>query len=558
VVSQTQHSTYNIFLASGKTWHFHAWTLSGSMYLDDYKEFSSGAIVTPDERMQFTYDSLDRLTQALTTTINGYTGTYTYNPIGNLISKSEGVGAINYTYGVTQPHAVRSLSNGGLYQYDANGNMSLRVELSGSQRITYTQQWDSENRLNVVTNTLTSQVSKFIYDADGARVMQLNIIGTQVMTTAYAGAIEVQITATQRITKAYYSAGSQLIAMRVITASGSALYFMSSDHLGSASLTTDANGGFVARQKFDAWGNVRASASSGSMGTDIGYTSQRLDATGLMFYHARYYSAYLNRWIQPDTIVPDFSNPQSLNRYSYTRNNPLKYIDPSGHKEIECEPGTLGCDLNGQPIKKSTLPRQFEIGQSNSTRAIEPPARDAGYICSPAALFVLLRYYGLEDNLNDVLDAVSNPADETLKPGALDPGARAGERQCLINHVCTSLQVIKYVAMKYAGEQNVVAGEDWTKERIMQSVVGGNPVMVNYGGGPDGGYGHSVIIYGYDLDVGTGGKFMTLDPLLGGKGSFQWDNSWIKRWGKSDYRDPLRQTPGGFNAYHNWALVINP
>jgi RHS repeat-associated protein len=337
VVSQTQHSTYNIFLASGKTWHFHAWTLSGSMYLDDYKEFNSGAQITPDERMQFTYDSLDRLTQALTTTIDGYTGTYTYNPIGNLMSKSEGAGAINYTYGVTQPHAVRSLSNGGLYQYDLNGNMSLRVELSGSQRITYTQQWDSENRLTVVTNTAIAPnvISKFIYDGDGARVMQLNISGTQIITTAYAGAIEMSITATQRITKAYYSAGSQLIAMRVITASGSALFFMSSDHLGSASLTTDANGGFVARQKFDAWGNVRASASSGSMGTDISFTGQRSNSEiGLLFFNARFYDASLGRFLSADTIVPDSGDPQQYNRFAYATNNPLKYTDPSGHCRI--------------------------------------------------------------------------------------------------------------------------------------------------------------------------------------------------------------------------------
>jgi hypothetical protein len=90
--------------------------------------------------------------------------------------------------------------------------MTRRVE-SG---VTYTQIWDVENRLVMVTSTVSAvkPVSKFVYDGDGARVMQITISGTQVMTTAYAGTIEVQITATQRITKTYYSAGSQLIAMR--------------------------------------------------------------------------------------------------------------------------------------------------------------------------------------------------------------------------------------------------------------------------------------------------------------------------------------------------------
>ncbi len=33
-----------------------------------------------------------------------------------------------------------------------------------------------------------------------------------------------------------------------------------------------------------------------------------------------------------DTIVPDPANPQDLNRFSYVRNSPLMYTDPSGNK----------------------------------------------------------------------------------------------------------------------------------------------------------------------------------------------------------------------------------
>ena len=39
-------------------------------------------------------------------------------------------------------------------------------------------------------------------------------------------------------------------------------------------------------------------------------------------------------FITPDTIIPDPSNPQSLNRYSYCYNNPVIYLDPSGHWRI--------------------------------------------------------------------------------------------------------------------------------------------------------------------------------------------------------------------------------
>ncbi len=45
--------------------------------------------------------------------------------------------------------------------------------------------------------------------------------------------------------KTYYYAGSQLIALRVLTSTGEALYYLHSDHLGSTSLTTDNNGAAV-------------------------------------------------------------------------------------------------------------------------------------------------------------------------------------------------------------------------------------------------------------------------------------------------------------------------
>jgi RHS repeat-associated protein len=70
---------------------------------------------------------------------------------------------------------------------------------------------------------------------------------------------------------------------------------------------------------------------SGSVGIDQKFTGQRLDSTGLYYYGARYYDPAIGRFISADTIVPNSANPQSLNRYSYCLNNPLKYVDPSGH-----------------------------------------------------------------------------------------------------------------------------------------------------------------------------------------------------------------------------------
>ena len=51
---------------------------------------------------------------------------------------------------------------------------------------------------------------------------------------------------------------------------------------------------------------------------------------GLYFYNARYYDPTIGRFISADTLIQAPFDPQSLNRYSYVRNNPLRYVDPTG------------------------------------------------------------------------------------------------------------------------------------------------------------------------------------------------------------------------------------
>jgi RHS repeat-associated protein len=55
----------------------------------------------------------------------------------------------------------------------------------------------------------------------------------------------------------------------------------------------------------------------------FGFTGQRFEkGLGLYDYGARWYDPELGRFLQPDPVVPQPFDPQSLNRYSYVRNNP--------------------------------------------------------------------------------------------------------------------------------------------------------------------------------------------------------------------------------------------
>jgi RHS repeat-associated protein len=111
---------------------------------------------------------------------------------------------------------------------------------------------------------------------------------------------------------------------------GGVYYYLHTDHLGSTSLTTDESGEVVSRQLYHPFGTVRYS--EGTNPTDFGFTGQKaVPGTGLLFYHARYYHPALGRFVSADTIVPKPFDPQGWNRYAYAVNNPLRYIDPSGH-----------------------------------------------------------------------------------------------------------------------------------------------------------------------------------------------------------------------------------
>jgi len=70
--------------------------------------------------------------------------------------------------------------------------------------------------------------------------------------------------------------------------------------------------------------------STGSLPTDRLFTGQQqIAGIGLYNYKARFYDAYLNRFISADTVTP--GGPQGLNRYAYSNNNPINYNDPTGH-----------------------------------------------------------------------------------------------------------------------------------------------------------------------------------------------------------------------------------
>ncbi|MFA4981967.1 MAG: RHS repeat-associated core domain-containing protein [Candidatus Omnitrophota bacterium] len=107
------------------------------------------------------------------------------------------------------------------------------------------------------------------------------------------------------------------------------VYYYHQDHIGSSNVITDGTGAIVQILEYSPFGEV--SRSTGNYSTDKRFTGKIYDdSSALLYFGARYYDPELGRFITADPTIAHPFDPQDLNRYSYCRNNPVNYIDPTG------------------------------------------------------------------------------------------------------------------------------------------------------------------------------------------------------------------------------------
>lgn len=118
-----------------------------------------------------------------------------------------------------------------------------------------------------------------------------------------------------------------------------------SDHLGTPRMVVDKSGSLagVKRHDYLPFGEELFAGVAGrwsGQGYDgdslrTQFTGQERDReTGLDYFEARYFSPSLGRFTGTDTGPFTPADPQSLNRYLYVQNNPLKFVDPNGRQLV--------------------------------------------------------------------------------------------------------------------------------------------------------------------------------------------------------------------------------
>ncbi len=178
---------------------------------------------------------------------------------------------------------------------------------------------------SVFTLPTHSRTSEFKYDSSGSRVMKKT--GSSASFFLGEG---YEIDADKECErKSIFAGDMRLLTVEIDVNTGEEkISFLHPDHLGSSSVVTDGEGSEIFHSEFGPYGEV--TRTDGTAPSSFGFTDQEHDPSGLIYMNARYYDPLCGRFTSPDEMVQDPFDPQFLNRYTYVRNNPVKFVDPSG------------------------------------------------------------------------------------------------------------------------------------------------------------------------------------------------------------------------------------
>ena len=111
-------------------------------------------------------------------------------------------------------------------------------------------------------------------------------------------------------------------------------YFYTEDMRGSTVNLLDETGGGVVSYWYDDFGSAAEVKASGytSFVNEIQYTGAIYDElTGLLYLNARFYDPSTGRFITQDTYRGERNNADTWHLYAYCANNPINFVDSSGH-----------------------------------------------------------------------------------------------------------------------------------------------------------------------------------------------------------------------------------
>lgn len=286
----------------------------------------------------YTYDALGRLTASEKWDCTDDTrvrATYTYDKVGNRISRTENGVTTDYTYNslnqlINEKTTEASvLKNDKVIEYDLNGNLQNETDKIGNTRSEYS--YDVENRLTTFIqkkNNILVLKQNNTYNGNGQRIEKVENghvtdymyqDGTVLFTEDEAG----------------NGTGFNLLGLDSnIIASWRAddeFYFYNKDVKGSSTSILNQDGEAVVSYQYGDFGETQKQGDPSFL-NEICYTGGIYDEnTGLYYLNARYYNPENGRFLSQDTYRGETTEASSWHLYAYCANNPISQLDPSGH-----------------------------------------------------------------------------------------------------------------------------------------------------------------------------------------------------------------------------------
>ena len=307
-----------------------------------------------------------------------YIESYVYDAVGNILSmQHRGSDSTNpgwtraYAYNETSQLEAGKVNNrlsntkiGGVTEiYNYDGLAGLHSNITAMPHLPL-MQWDYHDHLQAtaqqVVNNGTPETTWYVYDASGQRVRKVTerqaaagVTPTRMKERIYLGSFEVYReyendgeTVKLEHETLHIMDDKQRIALvetRTVgndPAPAQLIRYQLGNHLGSASLELDDKAQIISYEEYFPYGSTSYQAVRRQIETPkrYRYTGKERDEENGLYYHgARYYTAWLGRWVSCDPIgIGD-----GVNLFAYGKCNPIRFTDQSGTQATDPEKATV-------------------------------------------------------------------------------------------------------------------------------------------------------------------------------------------------------------------------
>jgi RHS repeat-associated protein len=191
---------------------------------------------------------------------------------------------------------------------------------------------DAEER---ISTTGSGEATKYLYDSEGRLIYENGPSGIQIRRYDVEGQMVSNLAEFSPTGQPFLDIRTYVDGELIGSLQNSSYSWVGKDWLGTKRFESRGKGDVSSGAIYynpQTYTSLPYGDALSSIGQDpIHFTGKERDAeSGNDYFGARYYGSSMGRTLSPDPIGGDMTNPQSLNKYAYALNNPLRFTDPTG------------------------------------------------------------------------------------------------------------------------------------------------------------------------------------------------------------------------------------